>query len=216
MARFPLVLFDFDGTLADSGAGTVEALYRTMIEMGKEPLPRERLCKFIGPPIWESFAEGMGFHGEALEKAIAVYREIYQEISKEMLSTFPGTEDMLKALRSAGIKTAVATCKREETAQCQARQLEIEDLLGDIVGLNESENRITKADIIMEILRRFDVSPENAVLVGDRLYDGEGAKAVGMPFLAVLYGYGDRDELVGYDPIAFVDSPKALQDYLLK
>ncbi len=215
MKKFQVVFFDFDGTLVESGPGIVAAMRLMLEELSIAPMSDAQLMKFVGPPLYDSFTGMLGLKEEAVDAAVALYRKRYDEVGAQLLKPFAGVMELLAALKKAGVKTAVATCKVEETAKLQAHELGMMDYLHDIAGLNLSEGRTSKMEVLMELLRRFDVAPEDTILVGDRFYDGEGAKLAGVPFLAALYGYGEKAEFAPYDPIGYMDSVEALKAFLL-
>jgi len=216
MAKFPVVLFDFDGTLVESGPGILQAMRYMLNEMGHPPMTEEELRSFIGPPLEESFRDMLGYHGEDLERSLAAFRKCLRENGIKVLRAYPGVPEMLKRLQAAGVKTGVATCKGDKTAHLHADVVGISQYLDDIVGVSDENGCSSKADVIRLLMEHLNASKEDVVIIGDRMYDCEGAKEVGIPCMGVLYGYGDKEELSAYDPIYLAETPEAIADFLLE
>ena len=113
MSRFDAVLFDFDGTVADTGKGIFGGVYHTLAHMGLEPPPEEKLRYFIGPPLHDSFQTVFGFDAETSDAAVKKYREYYREKGMFELTFYDGMEELLVRLRVSGVKTGIASAKPE-------------------------------------------------------------------------------------------------------
>ena len=214
-ARYPIVFFDFDGTLAQSGEGIMLSFQYMLEQMGRPPMAERELRRLVGPPMLETFGKTLGFQGEEMDRAVNIYREWLNIHGMETLKLFPGVVEMLKTLREAGIKTAVATCKTETVAVAHADYLGIAPHLDALVGLCPDVGRKEKIHVLRQLLDYFHAQPDQVVLVGDRKYDCEGAIAAGIPCIGVLYGYGEREELAAYNPVYLASSVGDLQRYLL-
>ncbi len=215
MGNYQAVIFDFDGTLVDSGPGIVLTLELMLQEMGHAPMPMAQLRACVGPPIHKFFPELFGFQGEALDRAIEVYRRIFAEKAIPMLQVYPGVPEMLAAVQKAGIPTCVATCKLQRTCEEQAKLLGLLPHLDFISGADPEKSLLEKEDIIQALLDRTGFDPARCVMVGDRMFDMIGAQAVGMPAIGVLYGFGSQEELSSYHPLHLAQSVEELQTLLL-
>ena len=92
---------------------------------------------------------------------------------------------------------------KEYAMQKGYRELRVYDGIVDLLN-----NPMTKAEILLECVGRLQVKKENAVLIGDSIYDADGAAAAGIDFIAVTYGFGFRsDEKIPAEHIAVVDKP---------
>lgn len=214
--KWNTILFDLDGTLIESGSGIIAATKYMLEKMNHPPLTEKQLRSFIGPPITQSMRNLFGFTDEERPRAMAYYREYYLRESLKSLTTYPGVLEMLETLKAAGLRLAVATCKTEDTAFLHTKQLGIFDRVDLVCGGRVDIGRVEKADVIREVMRQLDITPEDALMVGDRKFDLEGANEVGMPAVGVLYGYGELEELEAYKPIKIVNTVEELCAYLLK
>jgi phosphoglycolate phosphatase len=209
------ILFDLDGTLIESGKGIIAAAKYMLEKMHHPPLTEKQLRSFIGPPVTQSMRNLFHFTEEERPQAMAYYREYYLSEGLKTLAVYPGVLEMLEALKGAGYRLAVATCKLEDTAISQTRQLGIFERVDLVCGGRIDIGRVEKADVIREVMRRLNITPADGVMVGDRKFDLEGANVVGMDSVGVLYGYGDREELEAYRPVRIVETVEALRAYFM-
>ena len=101
--NYDAVLFDFDGTLADTGEGIFESVRYAVEALGKPPLS--------GPPIYDSFMNMLDLDHDQTEFAAMKYRERYAEGAMFSLRLYDGIPELLKKLRESGIKVSVASSK---------------------------------------------------------------------------------------------------------
>lgn len=131
---------------------------------------------------------------EMAEKAVAIFRERYATIGLFENSVFPGVVELLQALRKKGKRLAVATSKKEDLAVRILEHFEIAGYFEVIGGDRREVGRDNKAKVIDYVLETMQARKDDVIMIGDRKFDIEGAHAIGIPCIAVEYGYGDRDE----------------------
>ncbi len=188
------VLFDFDGTLADSSPGIFHTALYTVRSLGiTREYSDEEMRKFIGPPLRMCFSVAFGLDESLLDSAVRIYREEYRKRGMFMMSLYPGMEELLRRLRKEGFKLAVATFKGEVLVRQCLENLGILSLFDAVSGSNEVETR-TKSDIIRHALADMGVDADEAVMVGDTPTDRTGAEEAGTSFIGVSYGFGFRKE----------------------
>ena len=215
MPKYQAVVFDFDGTLVDSAPGIVLTLEHMLAEMGREPQSKEALRACVGPPIHQFFPDVLGFCDQDLERAVTIYRRIFQEKALGILQPYPGIIELLRDVQKAGIITGVASCKIQRTCEEQAEVLGLSPYLDYISGAEPDINRLEKSEIILAMLKKAKLAPTQAVMVGDRMYDLIGAQEVGMPAIGVQYGCGTMEELSAYHPLHIAESVEHLRTLLL-
>lgn len=211
------VLFDLDGTLTESAPGIINSIKYTYDRYGLDHGDPEELKKFVGPPLIESFMKYAGFSEEKAREAVDVYREYF--VAKGMFenAVYPGVEDCLKRLSSAGLTLAVATSKPEPFCRKILEHFGLTRYFSVIKGIPLDGEEMTKSEVIAEALRELGVSDlSEAVMVGDRDYDVLGARENGIACLGVLYGYGDREELSRAGALAVFDDAKGLAESILE
>ena len=191
---YQTIFFDLDGTLTESAPGITRSVAYALKKWGVEVEDLRTLEPFVGPPLAESFARYFGFTPEQCSDGIRYYREYYVNKGLFENSVYPGIEDMLRELKNAGKRLIVATSKPEEMAVRILEHFEIADYFEVIGGDRREVGRDNKAKVIDYVLETMQAKKDDVIMIGDRKFDIEGAHAIGIPCIAVEYGYGDRDE----------------------
>ena len=192
---YKYILFDFDGTISDSKEGVIDAATYVLSLFDIEVKDRESLKYMVGPPLYDSFRDYECIGEEKADFAVSKYREFYHANCNHKNYLFPGVKDMLIKLKDEGKMLAVATSKFQYTAENLLKEFGILEYIDFVSGHNEAEGRIDKAAVVEYALEQLGVKDRaEAVMVGDRKYDINGAKAAGLDSIAVLYGYGDIPE----------------------
>lgn len=215
--NFRTVLFDLDGTLTDSSPGILNSVKYALDKMGWEIPDDSVLNKFLGPPLTDSFSEFCGMDGEQSYNAAAVYRERYRDYCVIENSLYEGIYDVLERLMGAGKILAVATTKPENMAEKIVSHFGIRKFFTAICGSAPDGTNGKKAGIIRNALEKCGENDlGQAIMIGDRFHDIEGAKEAGIASVGALYGYGNRSELeqCGADYIA--ESPEEIVKIILK
>ena len=104
------IIFDFDGTLADTQSGILATSQETLRGMGRKPADEAALAATIGLPLRENFTRGAGLDEEEADRAVAIYRAIFDETAVPLISSFPGVEETLRTLSERGILTVTPEC----------------------------------------------------------------------------------------------------------
>ena len=199
-SRWTCILFDLDGTIADSAPGITASLGYMFRELGLAVPSDTELRQWVGPPILDSFRDLAGMTPAESSVALAIYREHYLETAGTGSPIFPGIPEVLRSIHGAGIPLALATSKPEFPASIILDHANLTPLFRVISGSSIDEIRSAKKDVIAEALTRFHmigVDTSRAVMVGDRDYDVEGAAAHGIPTIFVNWGYGEPGEDAG-------------------
>ena len=210
-AAFKNLLFDLDGTLTDPALGITSAAQYALGKMGIEVADRTTLTWLIG-----SCEEGFGMTNLQALEALKHYRAYFSEKGIFENEIYPGIAELLSDLKAAGRRVMVATSKPEEFTHRILEHFDIARYFDFVGGNTMDEGRPTKADVIAHVLRSCpDAAPENTLMIGDRRYDAEGARAFGLDCAGVLYGYGSREELEHAGAAYIVESVAALRELLL-
>jgi len=204
------VLFDVDGTLLDSAPAVMSRLRDTFEAFGVPSPPDDELRHLIGPPT--PVALGSCIPPERLDEGVAFYRALAARDGLANMSLFAGIPGALATLHERGIPLAVATSKPQGEAERIVTELGLGTYFTAVAGA--SAERLTKADVVAYALDQLETSAAHApLMVGDRLWDVEGAAEHGVPTLLVSWGYARADE---FDlALARVDSPEELVSFVL-
>ena len=205
--QYDYILFDLDGTLIDSKPGIVECI-RYALDKEGVPYTSDVLDKMIGPPFRVSMHDFLGQDEKSIEKLIALYRGEYEKYGWKHCRVFDGVRDMLAKLQSAGKRLAVATSKPIKFTDMIVKGFDIEKFFDVVGGASSDASKEAKCDVINDVLERLDVTDKRKVLmVGDRMYDIDGAHVSGIDVCAVLYGYGSQSEFEEHGAEYIVDLP---------
>lgn len=213
--RYQTVLLDLDGTITDSGPGIMGGVRYALEKHGMEVPGEEQLRTFIGPPLKEQFRDFCGITDEEAAEMVSSYREYYGERGIFENRVYGGVIQLLKRLKDAGITVAMATSKPEKYAVQIAEHFGIAEYFDFIGGALMDGRRTAKKEVIEYVLASCGVDDRSTVImVGDRQYDIEGAKAAGIHSMGVLYGYGSEKELEDAGPDYTAATPEEAGDIL--
>ena len=212
--KYSAILFDFDGTLTDSGLGITRSAAYAFEQMGLPVPSQEILNTFVGPPLVAAFME----HGNLDEagglRATEHYRVRYRSIGWKENRVYAGITPLLKSLKKQGVYLAIASAKPEVFVRQIAEYFGIAKYFDKIVGITFETTHADKQELLRAAMPD---EPENhtIAMVGDRLFDMEAAKKLGVDAIGVLYGYGSREELNSSGADVIAETPADLQKLLL-
>lgn len=188
------ILFDLDGTLTDSGEGITKSVVYALERFGIEEKP-ENVKHFVGPPLKENFMLTYNFTEEEATKAVDIFRERYAPIGIFENRPYDGIKELLKELKEAGFILLVATSKPHAHAETVLEKFELYQYFDYVLG-SEFHGSECKTTIMKQVLENAGVENlEDAIMVGDTIFDIEGARNVGIDVIAVEYGYGKKEDL---------------------
>lgn len=211
--RYDWILFDLDGTLTLSEEGIIRSASYAMEQMGVPVPSYEEMKRFIGPPLKYSFMTYGGMDDAQAELAVEKYRERYREKGWAENSVYPGIPALLKALKRAGVKLGVATGKPQIFTDQILDLFGLRPYFDTVCGISISDHSADKKKLISAAL---PAGCTRACMVGDRKFDIEAARALGLDAVGVLYGYGSREELAQAGATAIVETPDELAQLLLE
>ena len=217
MSNFDAVLFDFDGTVADTGEGVFLCVRYAIDAHGLEQPSDEDIRKFIGPQMIVSYHTlYTQLSDDEVQSLMQSYREKYAEVGLYKYKLYDGITELLKKLNENGIKTAVASSKPQEALENIIKVSGIDKYFDCIVGADRNYTDSDKATIVEEAIKRTGVTDKSRVLmVGDRKYDIVGAHKAGIACAAVLFGYGSQEEFDEYRADYVVNSFKEVEKIVL-
>lgn len=213
MKKYDVILFDLDGTLTDSAEGIVNCAEYALGAMGITEPDRNRLLRFIGPPLVDSFMDFYGMSREDALKAVALYRERFPVKGIFENRVYEGIPEALELLKKSGKRLAVATSKPEVYAKRILEHFELAEYFEAVTGAELSGERNAKSEVIEECLKRLGNPDKDTVLmVGDRKHDVIGAKACGVDCAGVKFGYAEENELENAGAVCTFDTPIQLAE----
>lgn len=210
--KYSAVLFDLDGTLTRSEEGITRSALWAAEQLNYTGFTQEQLKAFIGPPLYVSFPKVMGMKEEDVDEAVRLYKERYARIGWLENEVYPGIPRLLRSLKEKGLKALIATAKPQVFAEKIAERFGLLPYLDGIVGPTTERVSVSKADFVRKAAQ---MAGGKAVMVGDRCFDIDAAKEVGIDSIGVTYGYGSREELYASGADTIADDVRGLQRLIL-
>ena len=212
--RFPVVLFDLDGTLIDSGPIILESMqHAARTVLGRE-IPREELGATIGGQ--GIVAQMQALDAERADELLDVYKE-HNDGLHETLEAFDELLALLPRLKREGRRLGIVTAKRHRTvALALDRFAALRDEFEVVVAHEDTERHKPDPDPVLHAVETLGAVPSDAAYVGDSPFDIRAAKAANVYAVAVGWGGIHRrstaERLLAEEPDAFVDQPEELLD----
>jgi phosphoglycolate phosphatase len=199
-----LLLFDLDGTLADTKADLATAVNLTLRDFGVTEHPPEHIYAFVGDGVRVLLARAFESRGaKAFEEALTVFRGHYMEHLLDQTRFYPGVEKVLSHF--AGKKKGIVTNKPIEYTLKLIDGLGARPRFDIILGGNSTANLKPHPEMIHRALDALAVKPDAAVMIGDNVNDIQAARAAGVRSVAVGYGLGDPEKLKAAGPDFFCE-----------
>jgi len=208
------LLFDLDGTLTDNYLGIARSIVYALDRLGIEPPDASVLRRCVGPPLRTSFASLLDTgDAEAIEQAIALYRERFADVGWRENVVYDGIPDALAALAARDRPLYLCTSKPEVYARRIVALFGFHEHLRGVYGADLAGTLDDKAALLAHLAARERIDASRSVMIGDRHHDVRAARANGALAIGVLWGYGSAEELADAD--ARVSTPAELVEALV-
>lgn len=210
------VFFDLDGTLTDSKEGVLESVRYAIEAMGRTVPEDADLLKFIGPPLQDSFMRYCGLSQEEARRGLELFRERYVPVGQFKNRAAPGIAEMMGRLKERGCAMALASSKAESQCVSICERFGFSPHLAVIAGSSGGQDQ-SKEAVIRKAMGRLGLpDPRLGLMVGDRKYDVDGARACGMDCVGVeFFGYAPPGELEAAGAAAVVKTTSELETFIL-
>jgi HAD superfamily hydrolase (TIGR01509 family) len=210
----PAVLFDVDGTLVDSNFHHVVAWHRAFLDVDTE-VPCWRILGLIGRSgsdlvrilLGDELADQHG-------KRVKELHTRYFLDSASLVRPLPGARELLEAIAELGWRTVLATSAGEKELGVLRDALDAEDLIDEVTSSSDAEETKPDPDIVATALQRIDAQPQEAIFLGDTVWDVQAARRAGVPCAAVLSGGIPREALEHAGAAAIYASPLEVRAHL--
>jgi phosphoglycolate phosphatase len=201
-AAGPVLLFDLDGTLTDNSVGIARSIAFALDRMGVAVPDTATLRRCMGPPLRESFAWLLDTRdADAIEQAIAHYRERFTDVGWRENVVYDGIPEVLEALAVAPSRAYLCTSKPEVFARRIVQLFGLSLHLKGIYGADLAGTLDDKVKLFAHIAAREGFAPEDGIMIGDRAQDLRAGRMNGARSVGVLWGFGSREELATADAI---------------
>jgi HAD superfamily hydrolase (TIGR01509 family) len=210
-----LIVWDFDGTLADSRPLIEAGMAHALDALGQPRSVMAEWLKYVGLPVEAGISYTFGPLGLSNEAVLKAYRSFGHVDHEYLLRPFEGVHDLLLELRSRGQRMALATSKRTLPLTRQLAQFGWDGFFDPIVTPDDVTHGKPHPESLELIRRRTGLGPEDLLMVGDTPFDLDMARAAGVPSLAVGHGFYSQEALAACGPRAYAPDTPALRDILL-
>lgn len=213
---YETLLFDLDGTLADSLEGVYRSLRWAIQSVGGADLPRSEARRFLlSIPLEQVLEEQYGYDRSTALLVRERYMEHYPVHGMERTAPIPGMAELAARLKEQGFRLAVASCKPWIYCGPTLEQCGFADCFEAVVGSGRGGVPEEKSAVIREALRLLDAPAETALMIGDRAVDVQGARECGVPCVGVEFcGYAGPGELEEAGAVAVVRTAGELEAFL--
>lgn len=192
--RYSAVIFDFDGTICDTGEGILKSAQYALEAFGYEVPDYKELTYFIGPPLLVTFQEKFGADPATADELVKKYRERYTNKGLLESCLYDGIKELLAALKKENIKLGIASSKPQDYVEALLDHFGIRSYFDVICGVSFTADCESKANIISRCVKELEIPGNEILMAGDKSYDIDGAKANLIDSAGVLWGYGSRIE----------------------
>jgi len=208
--RLDGMIFDLDGTLADTLPACFAAFRRALAARGHRPLSDAEMMRYFGPSEDGIF---MRLAPDDWQAYLAAYLAVYEEEQTKSSALFPGIEPLLARLRQRGLRLAIVTGKGRESAAISIRLLGLDRYLDGWEPGDASGN--VKPAAIARVLARWQLPPDRVAYLGDTPEDVQAARAAGLiPLSAAWDGRIDPERLRAAAPHAIFSTVEELRRWL--
>ena len=212
--KFDLIVFDWDGTLFDSTGLIVQCIQAACRDIG-QPVPSDEDAAYvIGLGLHDALKHAApGLPPERYPELGARYRHHYFARQHELV-LFPGTLEMLHALKARNHWLAVATGKGRRGLDDALAHSQLQGLFD---GTRTADETAGKPNPLMlnQLMREFGVDPQRTLMIGDTTHDLQLAANAGTASVGVSYGAHESDAFAEHEPLFVAHSTQALHDWLL-
>ena len=210
--RYKHILFDFDGTLADTREGIIRTVQGTLQRMNLPESDPAAIVKTIGLPLTECFRIATAVPDNHVEEAAAIYRDIFPSLALDHITLFPGVLETLAALHNSGTTMAVVSSRHHMSLDPLMTRLGITPYipLSRAFGEDEALRPKPAPDLAMKALADLGIKAGQTLVVGDTIYDLQMGAAAGCHTCGVTYGNQSRQQLLAAHPDHIIDTFPAL------
>ena len=211
--RFDLVVFDWDGTLMDSTAVIVASLQAACADVDL-PVPSDESSQYIiGLGLYDAMAHVLpGVSTDIYPRVVERYGHHYR-LREPQTPLFAGVESMLEELRGAGHQLAIATGKSRRGLD---RALATTGLAAvfDATRCGDESASKPAPGMLLDLMKMLGAATDKTVMIGDTTHDLQMAANAGVQSVAVTYGAHPRDQLLALQPLACINNPEDLRQWL--
>ena len=213
--QFDLIVWDWDGTLADSTGMITKALLDAAAQVGLPELPAKAATSIIGLGLREAIHALYGEIAADKAQALAAQYTANYYAGERDIPLFSGAKELIKLLNKRGFKLAVATGKGRRGLNLALEHCALTHYFHATRTVDECFSK-PHPQMLDELMEDLVVLPERTLMIGDTSYDLQMAKNAGVSAIAVTFGAQQADSWQHLKPIQQFDSFASLSTWLLE
>lgn len=199
-----VIIFDFDGTLADTIDVLLSITNRLSVEFGFKSATKEELAQLINLTSWQILM----YSGISIFKLPLLIRKLKAELRSEIpnIQLFPGIKEVLLELKNSGFQLGIITSNSRENVLVSMKKNGLQDTFDFIY----SGTTFGKHKVINRWLKKQNINREQVVYVGDEIRDIDAAKKTRIKVIAVGWGFNSQETLAAHNPDFLIEKPQEL------
>jgi len=202
-ANIKLVIFDLDGTLVDAYKAVANSLNYTLTQLDCPLIDDDIIKRTVG---WgDRHLIGTFVAREDIDKALSIFRQHHARALKKGTTMLPGARKLLNDFKAKKYALAVASNRPTRFTQIILKHLNMRDLFDYVLCADKVARPKPEADILERILKKFSLTPDEALYVGDMAIDVQTGNRAGIKTVAVMTGSSTRDEIATLKPFRIID-----------
>ena len=210
------IVFDLDGTLADSSGCIVSAAHYTCQQMGLKTVSDEAIRARIGQPLGPMLTALFDLEERHVEGAVRIYSDAYRRLAATEERLFEGSLPLLHELKRTDFKLAIATGKSQRGAEHATQRLGIASFFDSIHGILPGTPGKPNPAVLKRAMAALGAAPDSCLMVGDTTFDLDLAHEIGVSTIAVTWGVHGIEALRSRKPLHVVENFAALQNAVLR
>ena len=194
--KLKAVILDFDGTIGDTRSLIVRTMQQTIGELGLPARTDDECAAMIGLPLKQTFTDLIPMSDAEGDLCAAVYRRIFAVNNKPgAVPMFPGVADTIRRLHAEGMLVTIASSRLRPSLTAFVGEMGLDEYIPYILSVSDVEHAKPAPDMVLKTLADNGLRPEEAIVVGDTVFDIRMAHSAGVAAVGVTYGNGTRVDL---------------------
>ena len=216
MANYKVIMLDFDGTTACTVPAIYHAAHKMLLKYGYD-VSKQVVYDNFALAMQDSFRRYAGVHFDdaTVEQMIEEYNIIYKEEGEALVELFDGVIETLDKLTKAGVKVVITSNNIRPVLDRQIARHGITEYIDDIVSVEDVENVKPAPDIALVALQRYNIKPEEALVVGDATLDMDMGRGAGCHLCGVSFGSHSPEMLRERGAMYIIDHFSELEKIVL-
>lgn len=214
MTKINTVLFDFDGTIMDTNSVILQSWQHTFRTVEGKERPEEDIIGTFGEPLYVTMEKLLP--QISVEEGAEIYRSFHHHNFSELIDIFPGILELLEELKARGYKTGIVTSRLRHTTEIGLKKYDMEQYFDAIVTCDDTDKHKPDPEPVNIALERLGSKPEEAIMVGDSMFDILCAKNAGVKSALVSWALAvcEDDKYGENAPNCIIEKAEDLLDIL--